>query len=186
MINIGNESVLNEIENIFSNENNSNINDKFDLQQIIFDIFKIKLGNKLTESDIKIIEKKLNLKCGPQFNHFLTNYGYVLLYGYEFGGRKEDLIEMTEDIRTSHEKYWEKSYRDPILDKCIVFSPVGNGDFYMVDENDSVYLQSHESPNQKEKDMSLNIKFNNFLVERIIESIKLVNLKKQYKRNILS
>ena len=89
----------------------------------------------LRNSDIIMAEVFLDAKIGSQLKEYLTEYGYIGCGSIEMYGINRRMIARSDMITTTamlHEYYSRTK-------ELIAIENQGDGDYYMVDENDNVY-----------------------------------------------
>ncbi len=90
-----------------------------------------------TDEEIGNFEKKLSIKLGNEYKSFLKEFGTLEIDYLEFYGifcnntSLPSAMHATEYVRKNIEKFSKD---------LVVFYETGDGSFYCVDENDSVFL----------------------------------------------
>lgn len=91
--------------------------------------------NPISEKDIPIIEVALGVSTGTQLRQYIVEYGYI---GYGFielyginnrQGLNSNMVKKTKYLH----KYFAKT------SNYIALEDQGDGDYYLVDENDMIY-----------------------------------------------
>lgn len=94
-----------------------------------------KLEELVTEEFLEKVEETLNLKFGNKLKNYILDFGYLAFEYVEFYGINpvqgfdSDLITQTQ--------YLHKSF--PQTYNLIAFENQGDGDYFLVDENDKMF-----------------------------------------------
>ena len=92
-------------------------------------------SNRIAEQDISIMEILLGVSFGKQLRQYITQYGYL---GFEYvelfgiNGRQGTSSDMIQQTQYLH-KYFKKTL------PYIALEDQGDGDYYLLDQNDTVY-----------------------------------------------
>lgn len=92
-------------------------------------------SNRIAEQDISIMEILLGVTFGKQLRQYITQYGYL---GFEYvelfgiNGRQGTSSDMIQQTQYLH-KYFKKTL------SYIALEDQGDGDYYLLDQNDTVY-----------------------------------------------
>jgi hypothetical protein len=111
----------------------------------------IKAPNVPDEKIVNEAEKRLGINFGPQLKEYLIKYGFLSfkfseLYGINSNQKMEsDLISQTEYLH----KYYPKT------DKYIAIENQGEGDYFLVADDDDIYEYDTDLDELSKCNMSL-------------------------------
>ena len=116
--------------------------------------------NRVDKDFLPVMEKLIETKTGEQLRNYILSYGYLGYKYIEFYGvnniqeEKSDMIVNTVFLHSTYEA----------TKGLIAFEDWGDGDYYLVDENDMMYrfLIDDESLEAK------NIKLEDYILERFM------------------
>ena len=118
--------------------------------------------NLITEEKLKNILKDKKFVCGTQLEEYILTYGYLGFEAIEFYGmnsvqlEKSDMITQTEYLN----KYFPKTLG------FLAFENRGEGDYAIIDSEDTVFIFSSELDNLK----NTGKKFEQYILERFKKS----------------
>jgi len=111
-----------------------------------------------TDIDIEILEKELSLKLGNEYKSFLKEFGTLEVEYFEFYGVYKDNNSLPSCIYAT-EYAREKIENFP--QNLIVFYEAGDGSFYCVNQEDTIFLCNYNRCNSIDKS------FKEFIFEKI-------------------
>lgn len=90
---------------------------------------------RIREGSIPFYENHLNMKFGPQLRDYLLNFGYLAYRNVELLGINKDQNVESDMVVTT------KNLRKlcPDLSQLVVIENQGDGDYYLVNEEDRVW-----------------------------------------------
>lgn len=104
------------------------------------------------------IEKLIGLHFGPELKKYLLNYGYLSYKHIELYGINSNENENSDMVKQT--LYLHKYY--PITRGFIALENQGEGDYYVVDENDNVY----EYDSELAELTNINVKVFDYILDR--------------------
>lgn len=114
--------------------------------------------NPATNEDIDNFEKELSLRLGSEYKNFLKEFGTLEIEYFEFYGIYGDNKSLPSAIHAT--KYARENIENFPKD-LIVFYETGDGSFYCVKEDDSVFLCNYNRCN------SIRKSFKGFIFEKL-------------------
>lgn len=122
-----------------------------------------KLENMVTETFLQKVEEILKMKIGNELKSYILNFGYLALEYVEFYGINPD--QGFDSDLVTQTLYLHKYF--PQTCNLIAFENQGDGDYFLVDENDKMFefdsaLKELKSINQTLEDYILD-RFNTVL-----------------------
>ena len=115
----------------------------------------------VNETVLDEIEKNNGLSFGKQLKKYVLEYGYLSYKHVELYGINSNEIEDSDMIKQT--LYIHKYY--PITRGFIALENQGEGDYYIVDENDNVYEYDSELAELSNK----NIKVFDYILNRFVQ-----------------
>lgn len=105
---------------------------------------ELETTDSATDEKIEKFEKELSIKLGNEYRSFLKEFGTLEIEYFEFYGTYGSNVSLPSAIHATEyaRKNIEKFSKD-----LIVFYETGDGSFYCVDENDSVFLCNYNRCN---------------------------------------
>lgn len=100
--------------------------------------------DSVTDEEITKFEKELSIKLGNEYRSFLKEFGTLEVEYFEFYGIYSDNNSLPSAIYAT--KYARKNIENFPKD-LVVFYETGDGSFYCVNENDSVFLCNYNRCN---------------------------------------
>ncbi len=105
---------------------------------------ELETTNPATDEEIVKFEKELSVKLGDKYKSFLKEFGTLEVEYFEFYGIYGDNNFLPSAVYAT--KYARENIENFPKD-LIVFYETGDGSFYCVDENDSVFLCNYNRCN---------------------------------------
>lgn len=107
------------------------------------------------------VEKSIGLRFGRQLKKYVLAYGYLSYKHVELYGINSNENENSDMVKQT--LYLHKYY--PITRGFIALENQGEGDYYIVDENDNVY----EYDSELEELTNKNIKVFDYILDRFVQ-----------------
>jgi len=111
-----------------------------------------------TDKEIEEFEKELSIKLGDEYKSFLKEFGTLEIEYFEFYGIYSDSNSLPSAVYAT--KYARENI-EKFPKNLIVFYETGDGSFYCVDENDSIFLCNYNRCNPIRKS------FKEFIFEKV-------------------
>jgi len=119
---------------------------------------ELELTDPANNEDIISFEKELSLRLGDEYKSFLKEFGTLEVEYFEFYGVCDDNNSLPSAIYAT--KYAREKIKNFPKD-LIVFYETGDGSFYCVNEDDSVFLCNYNRCNSIKKS------FKEFIFEKV-------------------
>ncbi len=105
---------------------------------------ELEITNPATDEEMDEFEKELSVKLGDEYRSFLKKFGTLEIEYFEFYGIYGNNLSLPSAIFAT--KYARKNIEKFSKD-LIVFYETGDGSFYCIDKNDTVFLCNYNRCN---------------------------------------
>lgn len=119
---------------------------------------ELEVTDPATNEDIDNFEKELSLRLGNEYKSFLKKFGTLEVEYFEFYGIYSDSNSLPSAIYAT--KYARENIEN-FPEDLVVFYETGDGSFYCVKEDDSVFLCNYNRCN------SIRKSFKEFIFEKV-------------------
>lgn len=119
---------------------------------------ELETTNPATDKEIEEFEKELSMRLGDEYKSFLKEFGTLEVEYFEFYGIYSDSNSLPSAIYAT--KYARENIEN-FPEDLVVFYETGDGSFYCVKEDDSVFLCNYNRCN------SIRKSFKEFIFEKV-------------------